>query len=136
MLAGLTTSNGIGWSPGDDVMYLVDSSTQSVDGFDFDAAAGTMANRRRLIDVPADAGLPDGLAVDEDGRLWIALWDGWGMRCYRPDGVLDGSSRFPPSVSRAVHAGGVFRIRPGCRGRPSPDLAADLKNRILFWRCR
>jgi sugar lactone lactonase YvrE len=83
---GVTCSNGIGWAPDGTTMYYIDTQTGGVDAFDHDPSSGAVTGRRRLIDV--DRGWPDGMTVDVDGCLWVALWDGWGVRRYAPDGRL------------------------------------------------
>lgn len=78
-------SNGLGWSPDHTTMYWADTWTGGVDAFDVDLGAGTLSDRRRVIDIPSDHGYPDGLCVDADGNLWVALYDGGAVRCYAPD---------------------------------------------------
>ncbi|MDQ3013062.1 MAG: SMP-30/gluconolactonase/LRE family protein [Acidobacteriota bacterium] len=70
-------SNGLAWSPDDRTMYFIDSPTGEVIAFDFDAAAGEIGNERLVIEIPEGGGSPDGMTIDEEGMLWIALWDGW-----------------------------------------------------------
>jgi sugar lactone lactonase YvrE len=86
IVTGVSISNGLGWSPDGTTMYYTDTRTGGVDAFDHDPSTGALTNRRRLITV--DRGWPDGLTVDADGCLWVALWDGWGVRRYAPDGRL------------------------------------------------
>jgi sugar lactone lactonase YvrE len=98
ILSDLTIANGIGWSPLGDRMYYVDSATHAIDVFDYDVASGLPANRRRLADVgPPPAG-PDGLTVDADGGVWVAVWDGAELRRYDDAGRL--TDRIPLPVSR------------------------------------
>lgn len=89
VLDNVAVSNGLGWSPDHTTFYYIDSATQRVDAFDFDAAAGSISNRRMLVAVPPEEGMPDGLCVDGEGGVWVALWDGWQVRRYTPDGDLD-----------------------------------------------
>src|SRR5579859_2658176 len=93
MASEITISNGIDWSLDNRLMYYIDTATQGVDVFDFDLDAGTIANRRRLITVPDDHGMPDGMTVDAAGYLWVAFWGGWAVRRYAPDGSLDRTVR-------------------------------------------
>jgi sugar lactone lactonase YvrE len=88
VLAGLTISNGIGWSPDGTTMYLSDSGTGCIDAFDFDGTRGDIGGRRTIVSVGERGVAPDGLTVDERGDLWVALWGGAAVRCYRPDGAL------------------------------------------------
>lgn len=89
VLTEVSISNGIGWSPDATVMYYVDSGTGRVDRFAYDLASGGVAGRRSLATIPADAGVPDGLAVDVEGAVWVALFGGSALRRYLPDGRLD-----------------------------------------------
>ena len=86
MIASTTLSNGIGWSPGGDVMYFVDSTTQHVDAFDFDCATGSINNRRHLAHIDPADGLPDGIAVDAEGGIWLCLFGGAALRRYSERG--------------------------------------------------
>jgi sugar lactone lactonase YvrE len=87
VLEGLHISNGLGWSPDHRVMYLVDSFA-GLFAFDFDIEQGTIARRRLLIDVPRSQGLMDGLTVDEEGHIWVAMFGGSSVRRYTAEGEL------------------------------------------------
>jgi len=76
-LSGLTISNGLAWSRDGRTLFHIDTPTGRVDAFDFDPAAGTIANRRTLRQFAPGGGDPDGMTIDADGHLWVALWDGW-----------------------------------------------------------
>lgn len=76
MLDGVTISNGLGWSPDNTRLYYVDTPTRRVDQFDFDLATGAIANRRPLATFGEGEGKPDGLTIDVEGHLWVALWEG------------------------------------------------------------
>jgi sugar lactone lactonase YvrE len=93
MLDGTTVSNGLGWSPDGRTMYFVDSPTQRIDAFDFED--GSISNRRVLTHIEEEAGVPDGLTVDADGGVWVALFGGGAVRCYAPDGTLRVHLRLP-----------------------------------------
>lgn len=92
---GLDLSNGIGWSPDERRMYLVDSLAGCVYIFDFDSAAGELANRRRFVSLPMSQGLFDGLAVDAEGCIWVAVVRAAEVRRYTPSGKLDARVRVP-----------------------------------------
>ena len=88
ILDGLTISNGLGWSPDGGTMYLADSGTRVIHAFTFDGERGTISDGRVLIDVPAEVGAPDGLTMDADGDLWVAIYGGGRVHRYSPDGAL------------------------------------------------
>jgi sugar lactone lactonase YvrE len=77
METGLTVSNGLGWSPDGGTFYLTDSPAQVIYAYDFEPASGRLRNRRILVDLRGQVFFPDGLAVDREGCLWSAMWDGW-----------------------------------------------------------
>jgi sugar lactone lactonase YvrE len=86
---GLTLPNGMGWSPDNRTMYLVETTERAIYAYDFSEESGRVSNRRILVRIPDDAsGAPDGLTVDEDGNLWVALFDGWRVSQFSPEGRL------------------------------------------------
>jgi sugar lactone lactonase YvrE len=145
-LSDITVANGLDWSPDNKRMYYIDSPTQRVDVFDFDADAGRISNRRPFIQIPQSEGLPDGMTVDAEGHLWVALFYAGKLRRYAPDGhaemevnvpaTLTTSCAFggagldelyittarhrltPTEAADQVYAGGIFICRPGPIGRP------------------
>jgi sugar lactone lactonase YvrE len=127
VLTGVTVSNGLGWSPDGRTMYYVDTHTHGVDAFDHDPSTGELTGRRRLVDV--DRGWPDGMTVDAEGCLWVALWDGWGLRRHAPDGSLLTTVEVPAQRVTSCAFGGpdlstlfVTTARAGLRdfaGQPS-----------------
>ena len=88
VIEGTTISNGIGWSPDEATMYFIDSTTQRIDAFDFDGRSGAISGRRTLAAIAAEDGLPDGLAVDAEGGVWVCLFGGGAVRRYSPRGEL------------------------------------------------
>ena len=150
-LTGVGISNGIDWSADGSTMYFIDSPLGGVDAFRWDGPGGTIADRRRLAAIPDGGGKPDGMTLDAEGYLWVACWGGWAVRRYAPDGRLDRTIRFPVAnvssvafggpdldelyattawhllgpTERAAQplAGGLFRCRPGVRGRPAGRFA-------------
>jgi sugar lactone lactonase YvrE len=145
MLSGVSISNGLDWSADARVMYFIDSPTRGIDAFDFDLSSGAIANRRTVARVAHGSGVPDGMTLDTDGCLWVALWSGGAVHRYTPDGTLDAvvhvPCAYPTSCTfggddlgdlfittaatkmsaaereREPHAGGVFVARPGVTGR-------------------
>jgi sugar lactone lactonase YvrE len=144
VLTGVTISNGLDWSPDGSLAYYNDTATGRVDVFDYDSAAG-LSNRRPLVDTGAR---PDGLTVDSEGGVWVALSNGAEVRRYTPEGALDGVVALPVTkvtgctfggrdfdelyvtTSREnlerdgePQAGSLFRAVPGVRGRPVREFA-------------
>jgi sugar lactone lactonase YvrE len=135
MLDGVTLSNGLGWSPDGTRMYYVDSLGYRIDVFDFDAGSGTISNRREFAAIDRADGIPDGLAVDDDGGVWLALWGGFAVRRYDPGGGLDlvvdvpaekvtaccfgGEDRRSLFVTTAAPDGNVYVADAGVTGPPA-----------------
>ena len=88
MLDDLTISNGLGWSPDGATMYLVDSGPRLVHAFRFDQLTGEISAGRVLVAVAEQVGAPDGLTVDADGDIWVAIYGGGRVHRYSPEGVL------------------------------------------------
>jgi sugar lactone lactonase YvrE len=106
VVAGATISNGLAWTPAGDQLLWVDSTTQRVDVFDFDLDAGRLSGRRTLLEVPAADGLPDGLAMDAEGGVWLTLFGGGQVRRYSPAGQLDVVIDLPTSNPTSPGFGG------------------------------
>jgi sugar lactone lactonase YvrE len=147
IFGGLTIANGIDWSPDGRRMYYIDSPTQRVDVFDIAMESGEVSNRRGFLEIPAAEGLPDGMVVDADGGIWIALFRTGRLRRYSPDAritheievpvtlvtsaafggpdladlyISTARHRLTPEQRREqIHAGSLFCCRPGVAGRPS-----------------
>ena len=145
VIDGATISNGLAWSEDARTMYYIDSPTQRVDAFTFNSATGEVADRRTVVRIPEELGTPDGMTVDAEGGLWVALWGGGAVHRY-VDGRLDREIRLPVTqptscafggadldslyitsaregLSEAERraqplAGALFRVRPGVRGLP------------------
>ncbi|MDA8289611.1 MAG: SMP-30/gluconolactonase/LRE family protein [Actinomycetota bacterium] len=75
LLEDVTISNGLAWTERGDVVYYIDTPRRCVDSFDFDAHTGTLANRRIVASFEGP-GAPDGMTIDDEGCLWVALWGG------------------------------------------------------------
>ena len=109
VLTGLTISNGIGWSPDGATMYLADSGTGRVEAFDFDSDSGDISRRRTLVHIEQPGVVPDGLTVDEDGGIWVALWGGGAIQRYAPDGSVLTTVRLPVERPTSCAFGGPDR---------------------------
>ena len=105
MLDGVNLSNGLDWSPDETTFYFIDSGSRTVDAFDFDAASGTISRRRTIVTIPAGGG-PDGMAVDDEGMLWVAVFGTGEVQRYTPEGELIGRIRIsPPAVTSCAFGG-------------------------------
>ena len=109
VLERLTISNGIGWSPDGTSMYLNDSGTGRVEGFHFEDHSGAITSRRVLVEIRERGVAPDGLTVDEEGGIWVALWGGGAVNRYAPDGSLLTRIELPVKRPTACTFGGVDR---------------------------
>ncbi|OXY94095.1 SMP-30/gluconolactonase/LRE family protein [Streptomyces diastatochromogenes] len=103
-LPDVTVSNGTGWSPDGRLLYYADTPTRRVDVFDYDDEG--IRNRRTLTEIEEGAGFPDGLTVDAEGCVWVALWDGGAVRRYTPSGDLDRVITLPTPRTTACAFGG------------------------------
>jgi sugar lactone lactonase YvrE len=136
-------SNGLDWSDDRRMFYFADSASGGVDVFDTDPETGTLGARRRFVPV---GGIPDGLTLDSEGGLWLAVWGSAELRRYTPDGRLDTVVSLPVTqvtsaafggadlstlyittarenftsaeLSEQPHAGDIFACTPGVTGRP------------------
>ncbi len=148
---GVHLSNGLGWSPDDRVMYFTDSIRQTIYAYDFDATTGSLANRRDFVRLEEEGQFPDGLCVDAEGCVWSAVWGGWRVVRYAPDGSIDRTVDLPvpqptscafggedfstlyitsatadlddAAMARAPLSGSLFSLTPGVRGLPSTPFA-------------
>jgi len=147
----VTQSNGIAWSPDGSRMYFIDSATQGIDVFDYDAGTGSAGNRRRLVTIDPADGIPDGMTTDDQGNLWVACFGGAAVRCFSPAGeqldevlfpvtqvtscafggpgladlyVTTAAYRLSPGqLNREPHAGATFACRPGAAGLLATSFA-------------
>lgn len=96
-LRGLDLPNGLGWSPDGSRFYLADSVRRVVLTAPFDPATGRLGPVRELLRYGSRDGMPDGLCVDEDGCLWIAVWGAGEVRRHDPRGRRLAVLRMPVS---------------------------------------
>jgi len=89
VLGNIGVSNGLGWSPDRRTFYYVDSLAGTLRAFDYDEHEGTVRKERVLLAFPSDEGYLDGLCVDDDGGIWVAIWDGRRVNRYTAKGALD-----------------------------------------------
>jgi sugar lactone lactonase YvrE len=148
---GVSVSNGLAWSLDGQAMYYVDSPDRRVVAYDYDAATGAIDRVRTVYDVPDGWGFPDGMTIDTDGCLWVALWDGFKvlrvdpgagrvideipMPVARPTSCTFGGPALdelyitsasinltPGQRAAQPHAGGVFVCRAGVSGLPAAEF--------------
>lgn len=98
-------SNGLGWSPDNKTMYFVDTGTRRLDAFDFELESGRVSNRRTLLQLPHKM-LPDGLAVDRNGGIWLAIWGGGCVLNIHHDGQVLGFVAVPAEKVTSCAFGG------------------------------
>ena len=107
MLYGdIGVTNGIGFSPDGGVLYHSDSEVQHVIAHDV-AEDGSVANRR--VFAATDRGAPDGLAVDESGCVWVAVYGGGCVLRFTPDGEVDQTVDVPATSVTSLCFGGSDR---------------------------
>jgi sugar lactone lactonase YvrE len=119
MLTGVTVSNGLCWAPDGSRAYYVDSGTGGIDVLTVDLAAPAVTSRERFVDV--EGGTPDGLTVDADGGVWVALWGGSAVHRYTPHCLRVRRSRAGRAVDHHIGDRCWWAGRP--RGCPVPVRA-------------
>lgn len=135
VLDDVTLSNGIGWTRDDTRMYYIDSPVQRVDVFDFEVASGRIDDRRPFVSIDESEGIPDGLTVDDEGGVWVALYGGSCVHRYDESGRLDAVLEVPALnvtsccfggddgrslfVTTAAPDGNVYVTQPGVSGPPA-----------------
>jgi sugar lactone lactonase YvrE len=103
-IRGVTISNGLDWSPDGSLAYYDDTATHRVDVFDYDRDAG-LTGRRPFVRLPDD-GNPDGLTVDAEGGVWVALFGSGVVHRYSDTGALDLVVELPTRQVTACTFGG------------------------------
>ncbi|MDX1639956.1 MAG: SMP-30/gluconolactonase/LRE family protein [Balneolaceae bacterium] len=78
-LRRLTIPNGMAWNDAGDTFYFIDSPDRTIYSFDFDQKTGTLQNRTEIFRLNDRKGLPDGMTIDREGKLWVAIYDGFGV---------------------------------------------------------
>lgn len=89
LLHGVSVSNGLDWSADGNTMYYIDSPTCTVVAYQYDHRSSKLGEPVPVVELPDDGAVPDGMTVDADGCIWVALWGGGSVRRYTPQGVLD-----------------------------------------------
>jgi sugar lactone lactonase YvrE len=147
VLESVTVSNGLEWSPDGSLAYYNDTATCQISVFDYDREVG-LSGRRPFVDLTGEELRPDGLTVDAQGGVWVALINGGAVRHYTPDGRLVGAIEVPAHKVTACTFGGpglqtlyittsrenlesgqdplagsLFRAEVGVRGQPVREFA-------------
>ena len=108
-LHDVTLSNGLAWSPDAEILYYVDTVCERIEAFDYDTATAALSGRRTVVDLHDIDGRPDGLTVDSEGRLWVAMAKGRVVRCYNADAALQHVVSIPaPIVTSCTFGGDEF----------------------------
>jgi D-xylono/L-arabinono-1,4-lactonase len=106
--AGL--SNGMGFSPELTHFYHTDSDKGRIVRFTYDRETGVIGTGSVIVTISPADGVPDGMAVDEIGTIWSAIWDGSCLIRFAPDGTQMEKVWFPaPKVSSITFAGPEYR---------------------------
>lgn len=111
MQSRVTVSNGLGWSPDESTMYYIDSPTKKVVAFRYDPDSGTIRGGITAVDFVSQKGDPDGMAVDQDGMIWVAHWGGYRLSRWNPNtGKILGHIDVPaPNVASCCFGGKDLR---------------------------
>lgn len=153
--SGVSVSNGMGWSPDYKTFYFVDTVPRIIYAYDAQPGTGEIKNKRVFAQIPEQEGRPGGLTVDAEGGVWCAIWDGWRVNRYLPDGTLDrfidlpvprptslcfggddlqtlyitsARTRLPAStLAEAPLSGGLFACKPGLKGIKSNFFQTSAK---------
>jgi sugar lactone lactonase YvrE len=104
VLDSVTISNGLAFSPDGSRAYYVDTPTRKVDVFDH--RDGALTGRRTAFPIADGPGFPDGLTVDAQGCVWVALFAGAAVHRYTPDGELLAVVPMPAAQVTACTFGG------------------------------
>lgn len=107
VLTEVSISNGLDWSPDGQTFYFTDSATRGLDAYDFNVETGEISNPRRLVDLPDPLATPDGIAVDAEGTIWVAMWDGGRVQRFCPQGKLLETVVLPVTRPTSVAFGGA-----------------------------
>ena len=151
ILGDIGISNCFVWSRENDRFWFADTLDKKLSVFDYDHETGSIANRRPFADTVGLGYGPDGGTIDEQGFIWVAMWDGWKVSRFAPDGRLDREVILPVSkptscmfggpdlrtlyvtsavwdlqgaaLSEQPQAGGLFALNVGVAGLPEPRFA-------------
>lgn len=133
---GITTSNGLAWSPDGATLYWSDTKAHRIHAFDFDGSDGSLSRQRVHVQFPTRApgqslddygGRPDGAAVDVEGCYWVAMYEGQRLLRLAPDGRVVDELKLPVRCPTMPCFGGpdlkTLYISSASEGRPAAELA-------------
>jgi sugar lactone lactonase YvrE len=136
VLTGVTISNGLQWSRDGTTVYYSDTGTGRVDAFDFDPGTGDFSRRRRFVAIESGVGAPDGLAIDAEDGVWVALWGGGAVHRYDARGRLSEVVDLPvPKVTACAFGGDdgqtlyITTSRDGLASGEQPEAGAIFSTR-------
>jgi sugar lactone lactonase YvrE len=105
--SGLSSSNGLAWTADSTAFYLVDTPRRVIWRYAFDLDGGTLGAREIFAEIADGEGLPDGLATDQAGGVWVALWGGGAVRRYDADGAVTQVVPMPVTYPTSLAFGGA-----------------------------
>lgn len=131
LIGDVSISNGLGWDADGTTMYFIDTPTYRLDAFDYDVTSGDVSNRRTVVTIDARHGVPDGLCVDDEGGVWVALWGGGAVHRYVASELVTVVDIPTPYVTCPTFAGSaldeiVVTTASEPYGRHRPAGAGDL----------
>jgi xylono-1,5-lactonase len=106
MDAGYVITNGPAMSPDGRILYHVDTLRQCLYAFDVDHD-GALSGKRVFVKIDEPDAYPDGPTVDVAGNVWVAMFGGWGVRCYSPQGQLVRTIDMPVAQCTKAAFGGA-----------------------------
>jgi len=148
LVRSTTISNGLAWSGDGTTLYFIDTPTQEVVAYEYDTTEGTIGGPRTVVKIDEASGAPDGMCIDAEGGLWVALWGGGAVHRYlegRLDAVIDVPTPLvtcPAFVGDQLDllvittasvgadgegregAGDLYVAEPGVKGAPVPPLGS------------
>ncbi|HEX6316290.1 MAG TPA: SMP-30/gluconolactonase/LRE family protein [Gemmatimonadaceae bacterium] len=107
VLSDLGQSNGMALSQDHRTLYHVDTRAGVLQVFRYDVETGTPESPRVIAEFPESEGVPDGMALDEEGCLWVAMWGGGCLRRLNAKGERIEELRVPTSLVSSVAFGGA-----------------------------
>ncbi|MGD8168487.1 SMP-30/gluconolactonase/LRE family protein [Herbiconiux sp. P16] len=105
-LEHVTIPNGLVWTDGGTVALHADTADDAVYAYEFDPVAGTFGERAVFVDFAGVPGSPDGMALDVEGGLWVAMWGGGAVRRYDARGILTDVVPLPVTNPTSCAIGG------------------------------